>query len=76
MLSRAGAGILALDLVGSDWDALEREVVANGQRFLAIEDDVADEATWAALAVRVRAEFGRIDVLFNNAGIWGPSCPV
>ena len=45
MLSRAGARILALDLVGSDWDALEREVVANGQRFLAIEDDVADEAT-------------------------------
>lgn len=76
MLSRAGAGILALDLVGSDWDALEREVVANGQRFLAIEGDVADEATWAALAVRVRAEFGRIDVLFNNAGISGPSCPV
>jgi NAD(P)-dependent dehydrogenase (short-subunit alcohol dehydrogenase family) len=36
---------------------------------LALAADVADEAQVAALYERVRAELGRIDVLFNNAGI-------
>ena len=36
---------------------------------LAITADVADEEQVVALFTRVRAELGRIDVLFNNAGI-------
>jgi NAD(P)-dependent dehydrogenase (short-subunit alcohol dehydrogenase family) len=36
---------------------------------LALQADVADEASVAALYGRVRSELGRIDVLFNNAGI-------
>jgi NAD(P)-dependent dehydrogenase (short-subunit alcohol dehydrogenase family) len=36
---------------------------------LAIEADVTDEEQVKALYARVREEFGRVDVLFNNAGI-------
>ena len=36
---------------------------------LAIEADVTDERQVAALYRRVRDELGRVDVLFNNAGI-------
>ena len=36
---------------------------------LSIAADVADEAAVAALYAQVREAFGRIDVLFNNAGI-------
>jgi NAD(P)-dependent dehydrogenase (short-subunit alcohol dehydrogenase family) len=36
---------------------------------LAIEADVTDEEQVTALYARVREEFGRIDVLFNNVGI-------
>ena len=36
---------------------------------LAIQADVTDEEQVRALYTRVRDEFGRIDVLFNNAGI-------
>ncbi|MEJ7894869.1 MAG: SDR family oxidoreductase, partial [Solirubrobacteraceae bacterium] len=36
---------------------------------LALEADVAAEADVIAMYERARAEFGRIDVLFNNAGI-------
>ena len=36
---------------------------------LAIEADVTDERQVAALYRRVREELGRVDVLFNNAGI-------
>ena len=38
-----------------------------GTRSLAV--DVADEPAVAGLYARVRSEYGRIDVLFNNAGI-------
>ncbi|MGX5186160.1 SDR family NAD(P)-dependent oxidoreductase [Streptomyces avermitilis] len=37
--------------------------------------DIADEASVAAAAQRVRAEAGRVDVLINNAGIAGPAAP-
>ena len=76
MLARAGSDIVALDLAGSDWDGLRAEVSASGQRLLIAEGDVADEAVWSALGPLVLDEFGRVDVLFNNAGISGPSCPV
>ena len=36
---------------------------------LALEVDVTDEQQVIAMYARVRAELGRIDVLFNNAGI-------
>jgi NAD(P)-dependent dehydrogenase (short-subunit alcohol dehydrogenase family) len=39
---------------------------------LALSLDVTDEQAVAGLYARVREEFGRIDVLFNNAGISPP----
>jgi NAD(P)-dependent dehydrogenase (short-subunit alcohol dehydrogenase family) len=36
---------------------------------LALAADVSDDAAVAAMYSRVRGEFGRVDVLFNNAGI-------
>ena len=39
---------------------------------LALTADVADEPSVEALFARARAELGRIDVLFNNAGISPP----
>jgi NAD(P)-dependent dehydrogenase (short-subunit alcohol dehydrogenase family) len=42
---------------------------ADGPGTQALAADVADEEQVAALYERVRAEHGRIDVLFNNAGI-------
>ena len=36
---------------------------------LSLQADVTDEAACATMFARVRAEFGRVDVLFNNAGI-------
>jgi 3alpha(or 20beta)-hydroxysteroid dehydrogenase len=38
--------------------------------------DVADEQQWTELVAAVLAEFGRIDVLVNNAGIAGPPAPI
>ena len=50
--------------------ALLDEVKAKHPALHTIQSDVADPAQIAALAARVKAEFPRLDVLMNNAGIF------
>jgi citronellol/citronellal dehydrogenase len=51
-----------------------KEVESLGVRALPIQVDVRDGEQIAALAARTQAEFGRIDILINNAGAlwWRP----
>ncbi|MDN3546613.1 MAG: SDR family oxidoreductase [Roseateles asaccharophilus] len=55
--------------------ALEAELRAAhpGQRFLALQADVADEAQVLAMFTRIDAELGRLNGLVNNAGIVVPA---
>jgi NAD(P)-dependent dehydrogenase (short-subunit alcohol dehydrogenase family) len=59
------------DVVIADIDGVTAESVAKlfdgPTRVLAVETDVSDEDSVRALASRVRAELGRVDVLVNNA---------
>ncbi|HEY2636515.1 MAG TPA: SDR family NAD(P)-dependent oxidoreductase, partial [Solirubrobacteraceae bacterium] len=48
------------------------DLAAGSEGDLALEADVTDEDQVVDLYARVREEFGRIDVLFNNAGISPP----
>jgi NAD(P)-dependent dehydrogenase (short-subunit alcohol dehydrogenase family) len=41
-----------------------------GPRCIGVEADVTDNASVAALMQRTKDEFGRLDVLINNAGLW------
>ncbi|WP_284614355.1 SDR family oxidoreductase [Aquabacterium humicola] len=57
-------------------DALQAAIAAAGdpfgdiaERAAAIPSDVGDEHSVAALFEQVKARFGRLDLLFNNAGI-------
>lgn len=57
-------------LVGSrDLKKGETAVESIGAGAHAIQIDVTDRASIAAAAERIRSEFGRLDVLMNNAGI-------
>jgi NAD(P)-dependent dehydrogenase (short-subunit alcohol dehydrogenase family) len=60
----------AVVLAGRRPEALEETcgLAAAGANFLAVPADVADPATVAALFEAAVGAFGRVDVLFNNAG--------
>jgi NAD(P)-dependent dehydrogenase (short-subunit alcohol dehydrogenase family) len=49
---------------------------AAGARALAIPSDVADPASVKALFAKTKQAFGRLDVLFNNAGVGAPGIPL
>ncbi len=78
-IGRAIASIFAAEqgvAVAADVDeAAARETAAgieeSGGRAVAMAVDVSDEAQTQALAQRTNEEFGRIDVLVNNAGVSG-----
>jgi NAD(P)-dependent dehydrogenase (short-subunit alcohol dehydrogenase family) len=62
-----GARVVCADL---DADAGEKAAAEAGGLFVAV--DVADEEQVRALFDRAAAEYGRVDVAFNNAGISPP----
>src|SRR6185295_3660229 len=57
-------------------EAVAEEGRKLGVRTLAIPTDVGDPAAIKALFNAVREHFGRLDVLFNNAGIGAPPVPL
>ena len=68
----AAAGCLVL-MVGRNAETIEaaaRQLRENGQDVLAHVADVTDASAVAALAARLRREFGRVDILVNNAGVF------
>jgi NAD(P)-dependent dehydrogenase (short-subunit alcohol dehydrogenase family) len=62
----------AVALIGRREAALEETAGGHAQAFC-LPCDVTDEAAVDAAFAAVAARFGRIDVLFNNAGIFSPS---
>ncbi len=47
-----------------------------GDRALAVATDVADPASVANVFAKTRSVFGRLDLLFNNAGLGAPGVPL
>ena len=63
-----GAHVVLADVKGTA--AAAEEAGAAGPSCIGVEADVTDRASVEALMARTRSEFGRLDVLVNNAGLW------
>src|SRR5260370_11015856 len=70
-LAREGADIVIAELDQAGAKRTAEEVGALGRRSLATATDVTSRADLRAMVDRAKAEFGRIDILINNAGIYG-----
>jgi NAD(P)-dependent dehydrogenase (short-subunit alcohol dehydrogenase family) len=63
-------------LAGRRLEPLEAAAAEVGQGAVAITCDVRDPASVDALFAEVERRFGRLDVLFNNAGVGAPVAPL
>ncbi len=91
LVTGAGSGIgkaAALALARTGWnlaltgrrrEPLEdaaKEISALGRRAIAMPSDVGDPGAVKGLFAEVEREFGRLDLLFNNAGRGAPAVPI
>lgn len=70
-IALANAGY-AVVLAGRRIDALEAVAKEIGKNAFAVATDVSDPKSVANLFTRIKEKFGRLDVLFNNAGTGAP----
>lgn len=56
--------------------ALAEQARAEGHEAIAVSTDVRDEASVAALFATIEEVHGRLDLIFNNAGVNAPAVPI
>jgi 3alpha(or 20beta)-hydroxysteroid dehydrogenase len=71
-----GYAIAGLDLPQADFADFNALAKNHPGRVIAIEADVVSAQDWETALQKTLSAFGSIDVLFNNAGISGPSASV
>jgi NAD(P)-dependent dehydrogenase (short-subunit alcohol dehydrogenase family) len=73
-LMKAGYAVV---LAGRRKDKLDEVAREGGNaKSLAVPTDIADPAAIKSLFAKTKEAFGRLDVLFNNAGIGAPAVPL
>jgi NAD(P)-dependent dehydrogenase (short-subunit alcohol dehydrogenase family) len=72
-LAKAGYAVV---LAGRRKEALDKTQSEIGGKCLPVATDIADPQSVAALFAETKRAFGRLDVLFNNAGVGAPAIPL
>lgn len=75
-LARANFSVVLAGRRAAALDATAQAAGAHASRLLVVPTDVTDPHSVGALFARIREVFGRLDVLFNNAGINSPAMPL
>ena len=75
-LAKAGYNLVLAGRRKEMLDKVAGEINAVGAQALAVPTDVSKRELIIALFDKVKSSFGRLDVLFNNAGIGAPPVPL
>ncbi len=75
-LAKAGYNLVLAGRRQEPLDAVAAEINAVGQQALGVPTDVSQRQSILDLFAKTKATFGRLDVLFNNAGIGAPPVPL
>jgi NAD(P)-dependent dehydrogenase (short-subunit alcohol dehydrogenase family) len=70
--ARAGAAVVLADVNETALREATDDLTAAGHQVLGVTCDVSDEQQVAAMVQAAVAQFGRLDMAFNNAGIMAP----
>ncbi len=71
LLAEAGAQVVVTDINGKAAGEVAGEILAAGGDALALHHDVTSEVNWTEVMDKVLAEYGKLNILVNNAGISG-----
>ncbi len=69
MFASEGACVVFGDILDDEGRRVEAEILELGGQATYVHLDVTQEADWAAAVNRAVSEYGKLDVLVNNAGI-------
>jgi NAD(P)-dependent dehydrogenase (short-subunit alcohol dehydrogenase family) len=72
-LAKAGFQVA---FAGRRQEILDKALAESGGKGIAVATDVTDPASVKALFAAVEGKWGRVDVLFNNAGTGAPAVPM
>jgi NAD(P)-dependent dehydrogenase (short-subunit alcohol dehydrogenase family) len=75
-LHGAGFTVVLAGRRASELDGTRQQADVSGPPMLAVPTDVTIPGQVQALFARARSEFGRLDLLFNNAGMGAPAIPM
>ncbi|HEX2652926.1 MAG TPA: SDR family oxidoreductase [Xanthobacteraceae bacterium] len=75
-LLREGYSVVFAGRRAEALEAAIKEANVPASQALAVATDVGDPASVKALFEKTKATFGRLDVVFNNAGIGAPAMPI
>jgi NAD(P)-dependent dehydrogenase (short-subunit alcohol dehydrogenase family) len=75
-LAKAGFAVVVASRQQAPLDAVAKEIQAAGSKALVVPTDVGDPAQVKALFAKTKEAFGRLDVVFNNAGRGTPPVPL
>jgi len=69
LLAKEGAIVVLTDIQEDKVKEVAADIVANGGEAIAYKHNVASEEDWNTIVADVVKQYGKIDVLINNAGI-------
>jgi NAD(P)-dependent dehydrogenase (short-subunit alcohol dehydrogenase family) len=76
MFAREGAAVAIVDLDEAGGSDVASQIAQAGGRAVFIRADVAHPAEVQAMVEETVKSFGRLDILFNNAGVAMPGTPI